>query len=190
MLTKYYVQLTEKAPNGDSVIPYSVIDDQELPAVILESNVVLNGTVNMVNINFLKRVTDNIRQTKVFASAVTEPPQQRLPKTIDMTLSVKEDTDNHQGQSVINLILAVVTYGILLLFLQWKNDFKSEMTLTAKRWDGQTKQYTVRSSGSVGREAFADHSKAITEMIWQVTNNNLNALMNQVIADSEFYLGN
>lgn len=126
----------------------------------------------------------------MFSGVVTEPPLQRLPKNIEMSLSLSEVLDNHTGLSLINLVLAVFTYGILLLFLQWKTDFKSEMILITKRWDGKTRQYAAKSSGSVNREAFTDHGRAITEMVSQVTNNNVRALMNQIIADSGFYLEN
>jgi hypothetical protein len=190
MLTKYYVRFTEKAQNGDTITPFSVKNGQELSAVILESSVRLNGIESMIKQDFVKKFADDLRQTLMFSGVVTEPPLQRPPKVIEMSLSVSEATDNHTELWLINLILAVITYGILLLFLQWKTDFKSEMMLTVKRLDGNTKQYAVKSSGSVNREAFTDHSRAITDMISQVTNNNVHALMNQLIADSVFYLEN
>jgi len=185
MINQFRIRIIEKAIDGDTIRSLPYIAERILPVAIMDTNAKLNGTQVMTNLEFVRRFADQLRRIGVFSGVASEIPLQMPNNSIMMTLSIEETNDSHIGLAFLNMFLGLISYGILFLFLPWKTDFSSLLVVDAKLRNGTTRRYISKSSGTVSRDLFANHAKANTDLAWQVTNNNINSLMNQIIADAD-----
>jgi hypothetical protein len=178
-------------PNGsDLITPYA--GNKKIVscvAIMNDLRVKSNGQDVNASSEFHKRFVINLKDTNIFESVVFDMPTAKPEKYVNFTLSVNENQDTNQGANMAKGFFIGLTLYLLTPVLPLSYDFESEMLLNATRWDGKTKQYVTKGKGSASYHLFANPIMAGQEVRNKVTNNNLNALMNQLIRDTDFLYG-
>jgi len=187
-MKKYNVKVSEKAGDSDVQRRYYADNNSILPYAIIEMNAISNGVQTSTNYEFIRRSSDTIRKTGLFSGCSTEFPFKKPDNSVILSITIEENTDQHIGRTAVNIGLAVMTYGASLLLTKKKDSFSQSVSLNVSRFDGATKQYFAKSGGDVEKSLFADHSKANTDLIWQMINANLCSICNQMVDDSEFFI--
>lgn len=179
-----------KPDGADSLAPYT--GDKKTAscvAIMNDLRVKSNGQEVNASSEFHKRFVANLKDARVFESVVSDMPATKPEKYVNLSLAVNENQDTNQGANVAKGFFIGLSLYLLTPVLPLSYDFESEMLLNATRWDGKSKQYSAKGNGSASYQLFANARMAGSEVRAKVTNNNLNALMNQLVQDTDFLYG-
>ncbi|BEH09648.1 MULTISPECIES: hypothetical protein [Geobacter] len=188
--TAHWTNIDLKPEGADSLNAYSGgKKTTSCVAVMNDLRVKSNGQEVNASSEFQKRFVTNLKDTKIFESVITDMPTTKPEKYVNFALTVNENQDTNQGANVAKGFFIGLSLYLLTPVLPLSYDFDSEMLLNATRWDGKTKQYVAKGQGSASYHLFANAPMAGGEVRAKITNNNLNALMNQLVRDTEFLYG-
>lgn len=181
----------EITPEGADFAPSSHISPKESKcvAVMNDLRVKSNGFDVNASADFQRRFISNVKDTRVFSNVVSEMPATKPERYVDLALAVSEKQDSKQGANMAKGFLIGLSIYTLTPVIPLSYDFESEMLLQATRWDGKTRQYTAKGKGTEAYHLFANAHAAGNELRAQVTNNNINALMSQLVSDADFFAG-
>ncbi len=145
-----------------------------------------NGWPAGVSPKFRKRAIEKLQETGLFQAVKDDAPA--AEKLVRITFDVKERFRPHSGANAIKAFFGAVTFFILSPLLPMTYDFESDMTMAVERLDGQTKCYTAKAAGlaKVHLLALPKRKKGFDDAARVVTDANLNALMNQMLANSDW----
>jgi len=169
--------------------PASPQQSERVPGFLTDYRVTLNGTETTAQQNFINRFVNGLNRTGLFSTVKASPPEAGDGKYIDFRLTVDERVNSHQGMAAFKGALIAVTLFILTPALPLKVDFESDMALQARRWDGQTRNYSACCKGTANFHLFANPALAGQDVAAKVTGANINSLLNQVANDATFYRG-
>lgn len=156
-------------------------------AVMSDLKVKSNGQEVNSSAEFQNRFITHIRETKIFDSVVHDMPTTKPDKYVEFVLEAEENSDNHHVANVAKSFFIGLSLFTLTPALPFSYDFESVMHLYATRSDGKTKQYNARGKGSANYYVTLNNANlASQELITEVSNNNMNALINQLSLDENF----
>lgn len=188
--TSHWTNIDLKPDGSDSMNAYSGSGKTaNSVAIMSELRVKSNGLDVNASDNFQKRFILNLKDSKIFESVVQEMPTPKPDKYVSFALSVNENHDQHQGANVTKGIFIGLSLYLLTPVLHLSYDFESHMLLNATRWDGKTKEYVAKGQGSSSYQLYANRAAVSGDVQATVTKNNLNALMNQLVQDTDFLYG-
>lgn len=177
----HWVSIEEKSPGAETFTP-AVKKGTEV-ACLSRVTVMQNGVEVTPNQDWIKRFSDKLRDTQVMSTLTND----HNCNGTSFNLTVSNTIDSHQGANATKGFFIGATLFLLTPALPLNIDFSSEMTLDATRPNGTAKRYTAKSAGSAWWHYFGNNILAGQELGSTITNNNTNAVMNQVVADSDFY---
>lgn len=186
--TLHWNKIETKPDGADNFVPYSG-GAERCSAVFADLRVKQNGLDVNASTDFQKRFATALKDTKLFESVLVEPTTSMPSRHVTFSLKVNENQDTNQGANVTKGFIIGLSLYVLTPIIPLSYDFESEMILQAARWDGKTKDYTAKGKGSAGYHLFANAPVAGNELRAVITNNNVNALMNQLVNDLEFISG-
>jgi hypothetical protein len=187
-LANYNLNISEKPNDGEIQRSYFNNMNKKLPYAIIETTASSNGTQTATNYEFLRRFSEMIRRTGLFAGVTTEHPFQKPENSFLISIHIDETNNPHTGRTIASIGLAALTYGVSLLVDKKKDSFSNQISMNITRFDGATAKYFAKSSGDVKKGVFSNHDKANTELIWQVLNYNLCSICNQMVDDYIFFI--
>ncbi len=178
-------------PNGaDAVANHS--SHNNVPgclAIMTDMKVKSNGQETNPSSEFQKRFMAHIKDTKIFDSVVHDMPTIKPDKYVSFALESDENQDTNQGANYAKGFFIGATFFLFTPVIPLSYDFESDMHLTATRGDGKTKQYNAKGKGSASYQLYANAAMAGQEIRAEVTNNNINSLINQLALDANFLCG-
>lgn len=188
--TSHWTSIDLKPDGSDSMNPYSG-DNKKAGCVAIMSEVRVknNGLDANASDSFQKRFILNLKDTRIFEAVVQDMPTPKPDKYVSLALAVNENHDLHQGSNVTKGIFIGLSLYLLTPVLPLSYDFESHMLLNATRWDGKTKQYVAKGQGNSSFQLYANRAAANGDVQSKVMSNNLNALMNQLVKDTDFLYG-
>lgn len=155
-------------------------------AVLNDLKTKSNGQEVNASVDFQRRFIAHLKDTAVFESVSAESPSIKPSKYVSLTFESNENQEPNQGLNVFKGFIIGGTFYLLTPVIPLSYDFESLMTLSALRSDGRIKKYEAKGSGNAKYHLFANAAMAGSELRAEITNNNINSLMNQIATDADF----
>jgi len=185
--TMHWTNIDAKPDGADSVAHYSKSSGaRECLAVMDDLQTIFDSQETNASVEFQKRLLRHIKGTGVFNSVTEEMPTVKPNRWVNFALKSNEAQDTNQGSNMVKGFFIGFTFWLLTPVLPLSYDFESDMTLNATRWDGKTKSYHAKGSGNAKYQLYANSAIAGNEVRAQITNNNINSLMSQLVQDADF----
>ena len=154
-------------------------------AIMADLKVKLNGHETNPSLGFQNRFITHIKDTKIFDSVIHDMPSIKPERYVSFVLESDENEEKDQAVNAVKGFFIGLTLFVLTPVIPLSYEFESDMHLYATRGDGKTNRYNAKGKGSVSYQFFGA-AKASQELISEVTNNNINSLINQLSLDENF----
>lgn len=168
----------------------SVPDDDRVPFVMDTFRLSQNGAPQNPSSEVERRVLNAVRETRLFSTLV--PLGGTLAslggKVVTARVTFDEMIDPHSGDTALKGIVIGASMFLLSPIIELDYDYAAQARLELERWDGEVKRYEARSSGTVRYNLFGASPIMIDELKGQVTEACLDALMSQLVRDTNLYL--
>ncbi|MGZ4968048.1 MAG: hypothetical protein ACXV8O_01415 [Methylobacter sp.] len=175
-------------PTGAELVPHtsSSLNSSDCVALMNDMKTKSNNQEVNPSSEFQKRFITHLKDTRIFETVATETPAIKPSKYVTLTFESNENQDSNQGLNVFKGFIIGGSFYLLTPIIPLSYDFESIMTLSAIRQDGAIKKYEAKGSGSAKYHLFANAAAAGQEVRAEITNNNINSLMNQLAMDADF----
>jgi hypothetical protein len=187
--TMHWTNIDAKPNGADSAAHYSsasTSSGHECLAVMDDLQTIFDSQETNASVEFQKRLLRHIKGTGVFNSVAEEMPAAKPDRWVNFALKSNEAQDTNQGSNMVKGFFIGFTFWLLPPVLPLSYDFESDMTLHATRWDGKSRSYHAKGGGNAKYHYFANPAAAGSELRAQITNNNINSLMSQLVQDAGF----
>lgn len=185
--TMHWTNIDAKPNGAESEARYSIAPGgRECLAVMDDLQTIFDSQETNASVEFQKRLLRHIKGTGIFNSVAEEMPAAKPDRWVNFALKSNEAQDRNQGSNMVKGFFIGFTFWLLTPVLPLSYNFESDMTLHATRWDGKSRSYHAKGGGNAKYHYFANPAAAGSELRAQITNNNINSLMSQLVQDADF----
>jgi len=181
----HWVEVKVRPPGSEGVLPAA--GRGESHAYMASVKTWSNRVETSPSTDFVRRFARDLEATNAFASVAAEKPPGVGDGHVAFSLMVHEEVQPHTGEAVLKGVFIGLSLFLLTPVLPLRSDFESQMELSAMRPDGQARRYETVCKGTAYFHLFGDAYAAGLQLVAEVTNCNVNSLMNQIVSDCEFY---
>jgi hypothetical protein len=183
-----WTTIKEKPALSDNFqYPERITQHEKFPAYLIDTKFSINGNDVNASQDFIERLLTNFNRTQLFSFVKKGVPETSNIKYYRLRFNCNERKDTNQGTAFVKGFFIGLTLFLLTPALPLTYDYDANMTLYATNWDGVTKEYSAKSSGTANFHLFANPVLAGGDVEAKVINANLNSLMNQMMRDGAFY---
>ena len=165
----------------------SIPENQKLPLIMNYYRLISDGADTPMNQDHVEQALNNLRRSGIFSEVVKNKSTQNYDKYLLVDLTSKENWDKHKVSNGIKTFFVVLSSYILAPFFKTTLDYEDEYIFVFKRWDGETRQYTAKSSARLKMGYFADGGDAGKDLGSKVRTKIFNSVINQMQNDLVFF---
>lgn len=184
------ITVVPPSTNLQEAAAQSVSDDDRVPFVMDTFRLSQNGAPQHPSSEVERRVLNAVQETRLFSTLVPLGGASASVggKVVTARVAFDETMDPHSGHAALKGFLIGASMFLLSPIVELDYDYAAQARLELERWDGEVKRYEARSSGTVSYNLFGASPIMIDELKGQVTEACLEALMNQLVQDTNLYM--